>query len=80
METFATTRPIFDRMTNVYGYDLMFRTGFETYFNAAVADALQADLQDAMTFTDIVGLCGPTWCSRPVCWPRRCPSRFRRTR
>jgi EAL and modified HD-GYP domain-containing signal transduction protein len=56
METFATTRPIFDRMTNVYGYDLMFRAGFESYFNAAVADALQADLQDAMTFSDIVGL------------------------
>jgi c-di-GMP-related signal transduction protein len=32
---FATTQPIFDRLTNVYGYDMDFRSGFEAEFAAA---------------------------------------------
>ncbi len=55
---FATTQPIFDRLTNVYGYDMDFRSGFEAEFAAAAArgGAGDIDFWRAMGFDVILGL------------------------
>jgi len=54
---FATTQPIFDRLTNVYGYDMDFRSGFGAEF-AAAADRGGGgiDFWRAMGFDVILGL------------------------
>jgi len=54
---FVTTQPIFDRLANVYGYEMDFRSGFEAEFTAAVARGQATiDFSQAMGFDEIVGL------------------------
>ena len=49
MEVFSTRQPIFDRDKKVYGYELLFRRGFEDYYNCLGA---QHDSQDLMAFVN----------------------------
>ncbi len=53
---FAATIPIFDRLGNVYGYELKFRAGLEAELVAAItSNGIEADLWEAMGLSDIVG-------------------------
>jgi EAL and modified HD-GYP domain-containing signal transduction protein len=49
MEVFSTRQPIFDRDKKVYGYELLFRCGFEDYYNCLGA---QRDSLDLMAFVN----------------------------
>jgi EAL and modified HD-GYP domain-containing signal transduction protein len=54
---FATTMPIFDRLGNVYGYDMRFRCGFEAQFvEAAAGDPETTDFWNAMGFNELLGV------------------------
>ncbi len=54
---FATTLPIFDRLNNVYGYDLQFRSGFEAQFAAVAAgDDATTDFWKAMGIDELLGV------------------------
>jgi len=54
---FITTQPIFDRLGNVYGYEIDFREGFETEFLAAVeAGGGGVDFWRVMGFDGVLGL------------------------
>ncbi len=49
MEVFSTRQPIFDRDKKVYGYELLFRSGFEDYYNSL---GVQHDSLDLMAFVN----------------------------
>ncbi|MCX7429328.1 MAG: HDOD domain-containing protein, partial [Planctomycetia bacterium] len=49
MDVFSTRQPIFDRDKKVYGYELLFRRGFEDYYNCLGA---QHDSQDLMALVN----------------------------
>jgi EAL and modified HD-GYP domain-containing signal transduction protein len=49
MEVFSTRQPIFDRDKKVYGYELLFRRGFQEYYNSL---GVQHDSQDLMAFVN----------------------------
>jgi len=49
MEVFSTRRPIFDRDKKAYGYELLFRCGFEDYYNSL---GVQHDSLDLMAFVN----------------------------
>ena len=49
MEVFSTRQPVFDRDKKVYGYELLFRSGFEDYYNSLGA---QHDSLDLMAFVN----------------------------
>jgi EAL and modified HD-GYP domain-containing signal transduction protein len=49
MEVFSTRQPIFDRDKKVYGYELLFRRGFEDYYNSL---GVQHDSLDLMAFVN----------------------------
>ena len=51
-QTFIARRPIFDRRTTTYGYELLFREGFATIF--APADGAQASA-DVIADSDVMG-------------------------
>ena len=38
---FTNPLPIFDRLVKVYGYDLVFRSGFEDHFNRIAIDQVR---------------------------------------
>jgi c-di-GMP-related signal transduction protein len=53
---FVTTRPIFDRLASVYGYDMNFRSGFSAEFTGAVARGqATGDFARAMGYDVILG-------------------------
>lgn len=44
MNVFVARQPIFDRAKNVYGYELLFRSGFENYYDSLDADKATVDV------------------------------------
>ena len=44
MNVFVARQPIFDRGKNVYGYELLFRSGFENYYKALDPDRATVDV------------------------------------
>ena len=53
MEVFSTRHPIFDRSKNVYGYELIFRSGFEDYYNSLGIDRASLDLMAFVNFGEL---------------------------
>jgi c-di-GMP-related signal transduction protein len=56
-QRFVARQPIFDRLQNVYGYEILFRNGVEDYFNADPEFASRATL-DSFLLYGINTLCG----------------------
>jgi EAL and modified HD-GYP domain-containing signal transduction protein len=54
MEVFSTRQPIFDRDKKVYGYELLFRRGFEDYYNSLGARHDSLDLMAFVNFGELV--------------------------
>ena len=52
-EVFSTRQPIFDRTKNVYGYELLFRSGFEDYYNSLDVDRASLDLMAFVNFGEL---------------------------
>ncbi len=53
MEVFSTRQPIFDRCKDVYGYELLFRSGFEDYFSSLGIDHASLDLMAFVNFGEL---------------------------
>ena len=53
MEVFSTRQPIFDRDKNVYGYELLFRSGFEQYYDCLGAERDSMDLMALVNFEEL---------------------------
>lgn len=54
MEVFVARRPVFDTQKEVFGYEVAFRSGLESYCEALEAEGSEADL------TTFLGLAGAT--------------------
>lgn len=52
-EVFSTRQPIFDRCKNVSGYELLFRSGFEDYYNCLDIDRDSLDLMAFVNFGEL---------------------------
>ena len=50
MEVFVARQPIFDKDREVFGYELSFRSGFETYYQALQSDTSDVDLLAYVNF------------------------------
>lgn len=55
MEVFVSRQPVFDAGKNVYGYELAYRAGFETYYEALEADKSAVDLMAFVNFGELSG-------------------------
>lgn len=53
MEVFVARHPIFDAEKDVYGYELVFRSGFEEYYEAMAADRAEADFTAFVDFGEL---------------------------
>ena len=53
MEVFVARHPIFDRYKNVYGYELVFRSGFEAQYNQLQADTSAVDFLAFVDFEEL---------------------------
>jgi EAL and modified HD-GYP domain-containing signal transduction protein len=49
-QRFVARQPIFDRAQKVYGYEILFRNGIETYFNADPELAARSTLDSSLLF------------------------------
>ena len=59
MDTFIARQPIFDRNKKVYGYELLFRSGIENFFNHSVPDqATSKVISDSFFLFGIPSLTG----------------------
>lgn len=53
MEVFSTRQPIFDRDKKVYGYELLFRSGFEQYYDNLGIERDSLDLMAIVNFGEL---------------------------
>ena len=53
MEVFVAKHPIFDGKKEVYGYELSFRSGFDTYYQALEDDKSSVDLMAFVNFGEL---------------------------
>jgi c-di-GMP-related signal transduction protein len=53
MEVFSTRQPIFGRDKSVYGYELLFRSGFEQYYDCLGANHDSLDLMALVNFGEL---------------------------
>jgi len=53
MEVFSTRQPIFDRDKEAYGYELLFRRGFEDYYNSLGVQHDSLDLMALVNFSEL---------------------------
>jgi len=49
-QRFVARQPIFDRMQNVFGYELLFRNGLENRFHADPEAASRSTLDSSLLF------------------------------
>jgi hypothetical protein len=49
-QRFVARQPIFDRLQNVFGYEILFRNGVEDYFNADPDVAARSTLDSSLLF------------------------------
>ena len=53
MEVFVTRQPVFDKHKEVHGYELLFRAGFESYYDALDGDRATVDLMAFVNFSEL---------------------------
>lgn len=53
MEVFVARQPIFDRQKDVFAYELLFRSGFESYYDSLGAQKASADLMAFVNFGEL---------------------------
>ncbi|MFP4355154.1 MAG: EAL and HDOD domain-containing protein [Phycisphaerae bacterium] len=53
MEVFVARHPVFDRFKNVYGYELVFRSGFEAQYSQLQSDTTAVDFLAFVDFEEL---------------------------
>jgi len=53
MEVFVARHPVFDAQKEVYGYELDFRSGFDSYYEALESDTSSLDLMAFVNFAEL---------------------------
>ena len=53
MEVFVTRQAIFDKKKEVHGYELLFRAGFESYYDTLDADKATVDMMAFVNFSEL---------------------------
>ena len=53
MEVFATRQAIFNEKKEVYGYELLFRAGFESYYDTLDGDKAAVDMMAFVNFSEL---------------------------
>ena len=53
MEVFVARQPIFDRQKDVFAYELLFRSGFESYYDSLGSQKASADLMAFVNFGEL---------------------------